>query len=228
MPRGDNLRSKHNRLTDNDCVSFNLGQLELRKYINDPQLDQYWSELDFYKGHKLVHQELATIEVNNNKEIFLWLGCSEISLIYKPANLGKRRLTMVCPDCKRFIDKVFYKSYWSCFKCHDLIHLTSKRSAKYVMADHYFAAYAGVTPKLAHWYFQVGLLRKRNFTFEQIYTEETKMKSVTIKLSLKQVRELEFMVEDLGIRKSEIIRRAIDDFMDRENLKKIKLRKLKV
>ncbi len=54
------------------------------------------------------------------------------------------------------------------------------------------------------------------------------MKSVTIKLSLKQVRELEFLVEDLGIRKSGIIRRVIDEFFDRENLKKIKLRKLKV
>ena len=228
MSKGEHLKSKFYRYTDNDCVSLMLGQLELRKHINDPQLDQYWSELEFYKGWILVLEEIATIEISSNKDMYLWLGCSEIQLVYKPANIGERRLSMVCPDCKRFVDKIFYKSYWSCFKCHDLIHLTSKRSAKYVMADHYFAAYAGVTPKLAHWYFQVGLLRKSNLTFEQIYTEETKMKSVTIKLSLKQVRELDRMVEDLGIRKSEIIRRAIDNFFDSENLKKIKLRKLKI
>lgn len=228
MARGDNLKSRHNRLTDNDCVSLKFGELEFRKFIDNPQLEQYWSELQFFKDWKLVHRELVTIEINSWGEMYLWLGSCDIPLKYKPANIGEQRLSMVCPGCRRFIDKIFYKSYWSCFKCHDLIHLSSKRSAKYIKADYFFASYCGVDVKVAHDYLQVGQFRKRNYVFEQIFTEETKMKSVTIKLSLRQVRELEILFEDLGIRKSEVIRRALDEFLDRENLKKIKLRKLKV
>jgi len=71
------------------------------------------------------------------------------------------------------------------------------------------------------------LLRKlNNYLVEKIYTEETFMKQIGLKLSLKQIKELEFLSQELGLPKSEIIRRALDEYFDNLKLRKAKINSL--
>jgi len=158
-----------------------------------------------------------------NKEIYI--------TIEDTGNGGSKPVTH-CPYCGEKIIKLFlsppYFNEWKCRKCHDLTYASSKHSSRPSAHDNRMAARIGVSPKEFHRIINLGYRKDRldNYFTEQIYTEETKMVSTSLKLSKRQVRELDKLSAEFDLPKSELIRRAIDLFLEKEKLKAVQLKSL--
>lgn len=238
---GEHLRSWHYRRTVEACIEFKLGKLKLRKHIDDEDFDNYWSEVDFYYDNKLVVRSSTKI-IKNFDGTFLYLrrkgGRTPIPLFNQNTNNGGSFPMMRCPWCLRKVLKLYLKpphfDEWLCQKCHDLTHQTSRQSTKPSKFEYIIAQQMGVHVSVVMATINSGIkkFRKGNYYKEYLHTyseekEESEMQQTTIKMSNWEYRELDKLSQKYGLSRSEIIRRAVDLFIEKEKMTEAQLKKLK-
>jgi negative regulator of sigma E activity len=64
---------------------------------------------------------------------------------------------------------------------------------------------------------------KNNYTIENLYNKDNIMKQTGIKLSSYELKELEKLAKELDLSRSEVIRRALDHYIDFVKGQKAKL-----
>ena len=234
---GQHLRSQNYRRTVEGCIEFKLGKLQLRKHIDDEDFDNYWSEVDFYHDDKLVFKSRAEV-IKHYDGTFLYLkrkfGQTPIPLFRQPTNNGGSFPMMKCPNCKRKVLKLYLRhpgfEKWACQRCHDLAHTTSKQSTKPRKLERMIAGQMGVPVSIVMSAISSGVKkgRRKNYYIEYLHTynqitEETKVQQTTIKLSARQIKLLDGLSGLLDLARAEIIRRAIDEYLDRREERKSRI-----
>ena len=74
---GEHFRSYYYRYTTKDCLEFQLGYLEIRKVINEPDYDKYYSVVQFYKQDNLVFTTKAYIK-KYGEDAYLTIGTAKL------------------------------------------------------------------------------------------------------------------------------------------------------
>src|ERR1035438_3330743 len=221
---GQHFRSRYYRFTVEDCLPFELGKYELRKVLNEPDADKYYSILEYYIDNELFYKVKCFIK---NETIFT-IGnkdnnSHQINLTYQNTGEGRyngKRPMVECPYCERkkltlFLKPPYYNQ-WSCRTCHNLTYVSSKESSKPVRLEYMMAGQIGTSPRNIHRALRsMGKGRyKNNYTIENLINKNNIMKQTGIKLSAFELRELEKLAKDLDLSRSEIIRRALDYYID--------------
>ena len=230
---GQHFRSRYYRFTVEDCLPFELGKYELRKVLNEPDADKYYSILEYYKDNELFYKVKCFIK---NETIYT-IGkkdnnSHQINLIYQRTGkwgaYGERPM-VCCPYCEQkkltlFLKPPYYNQ-WACRTCHNLTYVSSKESTRPNRWTFILAAQMGASVNSVRG--ALNSLRKQrylnNYTIENLYNEDNILKQTGIKLSSYELKELEKLAKDLDLSRSELIRRALDYYIDFVKEQKAKL-----
>jgi hypothetical protein len=230
---GQHFRSRFYRFTVEDCLKFELGKYELRKFLYDPYADKYYSVLEYYKNNESFYKvkcfiKNGTIFTIGDKDNYT----HQINLTYQRTGrwgaYGERPM-VCCPFCEQkkltlFLKPPYYNQ-WACRTCHNLTYVSSKKSTRPNRWTFILAAQMGASVNSVRG--ALNSLRKQrylnNYTIENLYNEDNIMKQTGIKLSSYELKELEKLAKDLDLSRSELIRRALDYYIDFVKGQKAKL-----
>jgi hypothetical protein len=230
---GQHFRSRYYRFTVEDCLKFEFGKYQLRKILNDPNADKYYSILEYYNGNELFYKVKCFIK---NGSIFT-IGdkdnnSHQINLTYQRTGkwgaYGERPMVF-CPYCEQkkltlFLKPPYYNQ-WACRTCHNLTYVSSKESSRPNRFIYMMAAQIGTSARNVQRALRsMGKGRyKNNYTIENLYNKDNIMKQTGIKLSSYELKELEKLAKELDLSRSEVIRRALDHYIDFVKGQKAKL-----
>jgi|GEM_PF-6638459 len=232
---GEHFRSRYYRLTVEDCIVFYFGQSEIRRIIDDPDYYKYFEVIEFYKDKKLFLTTKCLLRVENSEKILILgnkQGFNEFKLTYQNTGekkYGSKRVMISCPDCGNKVLKVFlrppYYNNWKCRLCHYLTHESTKESRRPGKFDYLIAAQINISARVVRRI--LNRLRPSRYSgdyfISNLYTEETFMKQIGLKLSEYEIKEVQKLSKELDLSKSEIIRRAIDHYIDFLKMQKRKI-----
>ena len=78
---GQHFRSPYYRCTTKDCLEIQLGYLDIRKAVNEPDYDKYYSLIEFYKTDQFVWLlKWSHIHLFGMNMIFIFIGTITIFL----------------------------------------------------------------------------------------------------------------------------------------------------
>jgi hypothetical protein len=236
---GEHFRSRYYRFTVEDCLKFELGRYKLRKVLNNQDIEKYYSILEFYKDNKLFYKTECYFE---NESTLLLKGKYDqsmdlirnyhINLTYQNTGEGRyngKRPMVMCPYCERkkltlFLKPPYY-NVWSCRTCHNLTYVSAKESHRPNRFEYIIAGQIGTSVNNVHRSL-CGMRRqsyRNNYTIENLINKENIMKQTGIKLSSYELKELERISKELDLSRSEVIRRALDHYIDFVKGQKAKL-----
>lgn len=228
---GQHFRSKYYRFTVEDCFKFELCRYQIRRVINLPDREKYFSVLTYYKNNEAFFRAKVIFIDNTTLVIASQYGISEIKLIYQSTGVHRndgKRLMVCCPNCGKKKIKLFLKPpyyyKWLCRNCHNLTYESCKESSPPDRIERFLATTSGASVKFVRK--SLNRLKyhryKDNYTIETLFNEDTIMKQTGIKLSSFELKELEKLSKELDLSRSEIIRRALDYYIDFLRMQKSK------
>ncbi|MCB9207572.1 MAG: hypothetical protein H6611_09755 [Ignavibacteriales bacterium] len=243
MSRGDNLRSDYYRFTVEEVLILDLYQLESIKSESFKEFVQSDSTgifkksiLEIYFRNQKKGEMILNIEKEKSRLILKLLYSSNnvrieeiIQLSYQKLVSGGLKFYLHCPNCQRRSTKVYLipiLNRFLCRKCGRLTYESCKQSEHTNKFHYLIAASSNSNPREVKQYFNM-LKRERrlndlSYIIEKNINEGDNMHATTIKLGELQNKQLNLLSKKNDLPKSELIRRAVDMYLDTQTDRELK------
>lgn len=243
MSRGDNLRSDFYRFSVEEVLILDLYQLEsiksesFKEFVQSEQTGIFKkSILEIYFQNQKKGEVILIIQKEKLRLILKLLYSSNnarieeiIQLSYQKLVSGGLKYYLHCPNCQRRGTKVYLiptLNRFLCRRCGRLTYESCKQSEHPSKFHYLIAASINHNPHEVKRYFNL-LKRERRFKdlsyiIEKNINEGNIMHATTIKLGELQNKQLNQLSKKNDLPKSELIRRAVDMYLDTQTERELK------